>query len=230
MNARISVVATGARTPVGLQSASSAAAVRAGITRFVEHPFMIDQVGEPMPAAMDKELDPAMFGVQRQLELAKTAFQEVAASVKARGGLRVPLYLGLPEFRPGFSEKDAEEIHFGLAQEHSVSLRFSEVYILPKGHAAGLAALQSAVERIEQGDIDACLVGAVESYFHPDTMEWLDDNRQLLGEVSRSGFVPGEGAGFCLLMTENAALRYGMQPLANVHSVATGRETKLIKT
>ena len=64
--------------------------------------------------------------------------------------------------------------------------------------------------------IRSCLVGGMESYFHPDTMEWLDANRQLAGSVSRSGFVPGEGAGFCLLMAEQVMARLGLKPLARV--------------
>jgi 3-oxoacyl-[acyl-carrier-protein] synthase-1 len=83
---------------------------------------------------------------------------------------------------------------------------------------------------LKQGGSEACLVGGVESYFHPDTMEWLDENRQLAGAVSRSGFVPGEGAAFCLLMTEAARARYGLESLARVVAVAVGKETKLIKT
>ena len=83
---------------------------------------------------------------------------------------------------------------------------------------------------MRQGAFEACLVGGVDSYFHPDTMEWLDANRQLVGTVSRSGFVPGEGAGFCLLMTERACARLGLKALVSVRAVAVGKETKLIKT
>jgi hypothetical protein len=61
-------------------------------------------------------------------------------------------------------------------------------------------------------------------------MEWLDANRQLAGAVSRSGFVPGEGAAFCLLSNDNGLIRLGLQPLARVRSVAVGQEAKLIKT
>jgi len=217
MPIRVSIVGTGTRTPVGLYSASAAAAVRAGITRLAEHPFMIDQAGDPMPAAMDSRLNPALFGAQRFIELANSALQEV-------GALRIaaPLYLGLPEIRPGFTEQDAYTI--------SSAMQCSEVHIIAEGHAAGLAAFQVATNRIQSGEIEACLVGGVESYFHPDTMEWLDVNRQLTGSVSRSGFIPGEGAGFCLLMSDSAAYRRSLRPLAFVSSAASHRETKLIKT
>jgi 3-oxoacyl-[acyl-carrier-protein] synthase-1 len=61
-------------------------------------------------------------------------------------------------------------------------------------------------------------------------MEWLDENRQLAGAVSRSGFVPGEGAGFCLLMSERGRKRLGFETLARIRAAAHGKETKLIKT
>ena len=53
-------------------------------------------------------------------------------------------------------------------------------------------------------------------------MEWLDSNRQFIGSVSRSGFVPGEGAGVCMLLSETAAYRRGLRPLAWVAATATG--------
>lgn len=99
-----------------------------------------------------------------------------------------------------------------------------------EGHAAGLSALAEAVTKICQGSFDVCLVGGVDSYFQAETIEWLDANRQLVGEVSRSGFVPGEGAGFCLLMTERARESSRLRSLAQVHTVSLGKETKLIKT
>ena len=87
-----------------------------------------------------------------------------------------------------------------------------------------------AYTKIQQGIFESCLVGGVDSYFHPDTMEWLDANRQLVGAVSRSGFVPGEGAGFCLLMSESIRKRLELKSQARILAAATGRETKLIKT
>src|SRR5580692_5334589 len=116
MATRVSIVATGARTPVGLHSAAAASAVRAGITRLVDHPFMIDQVGDPMPGAMDPRLDPALYGFERFIALAETALQEACAPLAGMASalrLRAPLYLGLPELRPGFSGEDAAAIRSG---------------------------------------------------------------------------------------------------------------------
>lgn len=232
MTISVHIVATGARTPLGLDAAASAAAYRAGINAMGEHPFMIDQVGDPMLGALDAQLDPGLMGPERLLALAESALREACMplSAKLTLHLRLPLYLALPEFRPGFTEQDAKVVRSGLLRHEGLPITITEVNLFTQGHAAGLAALAAATENIQQGAFEACLVGGVESYFQPDTMEWLDENRQLAGAVSRSGFVPGEGAGFCLLMTDLATRRLGLDVLAHVFVIATGKETKLIKT
>ena len=126
------------------------------------------------------------------------------------------------------SEQDAASVRDALSR--SLPIGQQEVNVFPLGHAAGVAALAAGVDRILAGGVDACLVGGVDSYFHPDTMEWLDANRQLSGAVSRSGFVPGEGAGFLLLGKAAAGVAPRGKPLSVVRAVATAREAKLIKT
>jgi 3-oxoacyl-[acyl-carrier-protein] synthase-1 len=194
---------------------------------------MIDQVGDPMPGALDARLDPAKMGAERLLALAETALREACTPLindMWAPRLRLPVYLGLPEYRPGFTAQDAGEIQHRLTEFEGLPIEISEVNVSVGGHAAGLLALATGTEYIQQEVFEACLVGGVDSYFQPDTMEWLDANRQLAGTVSRSAFVPGEGAGFCLLMAERAWKRVGLSPLARVLGVAIGRETKLIKT
>ena len=233
MTIAVHIIATGARTPLGLESASSAAAVRAQICAMGEHPFMIDQMGDPMPAAMDAQLDPCLMGPQRLLALAEGPLREVCAPLTGNSRLpqvELPLLLALPELRPGFSEQDAETIRSGLAGLEGLPCRLSAVKVFNQGHAAGLATLATAYVKMQQGVFEACLVGGVDSYFQPDTMEWLDANRQLVGAVSRSGFVPGEGAGFCLLMSEPLRRRLELKSQARILVATTGRETKLIKT
>jgi 3-oxoacyl-[acyl-carrier-protein] synthase-1 len=233
MNANpVYIVATGVRTPAGLQAAPAAAAMRAGISVLREHPFMIDQAGEPMRGALDPELDPGVMGPARLLALAETALREACLPFSEKGDylFRLPVFLGLPEFRPGFTPQDAERVRTGLTRFNGLPVALQEVNIFARGHAAGLLALAKAVEQMQQGNIEACLVGGVDSYFHPDTMEWLDRNRQLGGTVSRSGFFPGEGAGFCLLMAWRTCKKLGLNAQIKVRSVVTGKETKLIKT
>jgi 3-oxoacyl-[acyl-carrier-protein] synthase-1 len=232
MTSPIAIVGVGARTPVGLHAASAAAAIRAGISALAHHPFMVDRAGDLMPGALDPELDARLIGQERLIKLAEWALCEASGPLVTALGSRprLPVFLGLPEIRPGFTDGDVEEVRSGLARIEGLPVGLTKVSVFSLGHAAGVSALKAAVEQISQGAFDAGLVGGVESYFHPDTMEWLDANRQLVGTVARSGFVPGEGAGFCLLMSERTRSRLGLPPLARVRSAAVGKETKLIKT
>lgn len=228
----IQVVGVGARTPVGLQAAPAAAAVRAGITGLGEHPYMVDCSGHPMPCALDASIDPEIIGPERFVLLADSALREACEPLRHTSPrqFEVPLYLGLPEFRPGFTAHDARTIQLAVSRLEGLPVRLSTLIPFIEGHAAGLSALAAAVRELKHGSAEMCLVGGVESYFHADTMEWLDGNRQLAGKVSRSGFIPGEGAGFCLLMTDRAREQIGLSGLAEVLSCAVGREMKLIKT
>jgi 3-oxoacyl-[acyl-carrier-protein] synthase I len=232
MSSVVSIAAAGARTPLGLRAAPSAAALRSGISGVGMHPFMIDRVGDPMPAVLDARLDPRMPGPERMLALAASAVREACTLLGETpySRLRLPLYLALPELRPGFSQSDVETVSAAIGQLPGLPVEISTVQVVAQGHAAGLLALAAATDWIRQGALEAALVGGVDSYFVPDTMEWLDDNRQLAGADARSAFVPGEAAGFCLLMTERARERLGLPELASVLSVGLGRETKLIKT
>ena len=96
------IVGIGARTPVGIGSAAAAAAIRAGITALAQHPFLVDSLGDMMPAAIDALLDAGLIGTERLLMLAETALSEGHASRFSRSmrRLRLAIYVGLPETAP----------------------------------------------------------------------------------------------------------------------------------
>ncbi|HEY6556233.1 MAG TPA: beta-ketoacyl synthase N-terminal-like domain-containing protein [Polyangiaceae bacterium] len=225
------IVATGARTPLGLSSAASAAALRAGINRLGQHAFLIDRLGKPMVAAPDARLDPGVVGNPRLLALARSALDEACQFLREHASSLgpAPLHLALPEFRPGWSESDAASLGRQLSALRA-PVEIGEVKLYPRGHAAGVAALRAAVADLATGMVDVCLVGGVDSYLHPDTMEWLDNHRQLAGEDGRSAFVPGEGAAFLLLMTDYGSRRLGLRNQGTISALALTTETKRIKT
>ena len=226
------VVGNGARTSLGLHASPSAAALRAAISCVREHPYMLDRFGNPVLGGIDNQLDPRLMGPGRLLALAETALREACAPLSStvRPHLRLPVYLGLPELRPGFTKRDANAVRTGLARFEGLPTELQEVSVITQGHAAGLTALAMATEQMERGAFEACIVGGLESYFQPETLGWLEENRQLANADSRSCFVPGEGAGFCLLAAEPVSKRLRLSPLARVRAVSTGNETMRIKS
>src|SRR4051812_7636695 len=110
MSAEVSVVAVGARTPVGLRAESTAAAVRAGISRLSEHPTLIGAGGEPLRCAYDALLAATLRCSSRMGELAIAALTETLAKLPGGGGPTVPvhLFLAFPDARPGFGKHETE--------------------------------------------------------------------------------------------------------------------------
>jgi len=228
----VCVVGRGARTAVGLSAPATAAAVRAGIAGFHEHPFMIDRVGEPMIVAWVPDLPVTVAGPERLGELSAQAAMEALAPVaglSSERGLKMTAIVGLPAARPGLADAVAEKVDQRM-KAIAGGPPVSHVATIPSGHSAGLMALEEGCRQVQQGESDFCLVGGVDSYLEPETLEWLDAGEQLHSTANSWGFIPGEAAGFCLLASQRAAERYQLKVLACVHAVATAREPNLIKT
>jgi 3-oxoacyl-[acyl-carrier-protein] synthase-1 len=85
-------------------------------------------------------------------------------------------------------------------------------------------AVSEAIDRIASGRASLVLVGGVDSYYDVETLEWLDERRRLHSVGNRDGFVPAEGAGFCLLASPRAANELQLPILANVRAVSVTRE------
>ena len=156
------IVAFGASTPVGRDAWSSAAAVRAGISGFAEHPYMIDTAGEPMRGAFAPWLDIDLPLQQRFEALLFPAIEQALAPLAATepGALKLALALGLPEPRPGLPTALETELRLSLGQRYGRI--FGSAATFPNGHAAGLLALQAAARVLDRGAVDACVVAGVD--------------------------------------------------------------------
>ena len=227
------VAAVGGVTPVGRDAWSSAAAVRAGISAFARHPYMIDTAGEPMQVAMSPWLDIATEGEERFEALLFPAIEQALRPVEdaADPTIRVALALGLPAARPGLPRDLERGLRSRIASQFPE--RFSAFATFEIGHAAGFVAMHAALLELAGGGSDTCVVAGVDSYLAAESLEWLEENDQLHGAGALNnawGFVPGEGAGAVLLAIERAVDRLGIAPLARILSVGRGIEKHRINT
>jgi 3-oxoacyl-[acyl-carrier-protein] synthase-1 len=228
----ICVVGTGASTSVGLNAPATAAAVRAGVAAMAFHPFMIDKMGAPMVVCANPALPIELGTMDRFLEPALTAAHEALEPLlaKVRKLPRISILLALPEERPGMPE------HFeSMFTERFSSVVAKEVNIQDftchsLGHAGGLLCMEQALSLILNGKSQMCLVGGVDSYLAPETLEWLDDLEQLHSETTIWGFCPGEGAGFCLLTSWTFATDIGLSSDIDLVAAASCNEPNPIKT
>lgn len=227
----IVVVGVGARTPLGFDTASSAAAVRAGISAIQDHPYMVDRFGERMKVTRDIGVDVDLRGPDRPVEIAVSpALDALRPIFKSAHSAEVTLILSTGEPRPGQPNGFAAQVDARLRR------RLAEYVVLAGGgsnaggHAGGLVAINHACKVLRNGRAKFCLAGGVDSYLEPETLEWLDENDQLHSKGNIYGFCPGEAAGFCLLTTLAMARAYGLRPLLEIVGISTASEENKIKT
>jgi len=234
MNRTVHIVAVGARTPVGLSAESSAAAVRAGISRVSVHPFIVNLAGEPLYCAIDGRLEPERLGSVRVETLLESALHEVVHKLTRKHALTditVPVWLGLPLPRPGCGAREQAAILSWLREQPlppgGCALTFEPV---PEGHAAAFLGTERALHWLSSGKGELCLVLAGESYIDPETLLWFDAQNRLRSGDARSSFAPGEGAACLALASEKTRARLGLPSLGVVRAVGTAVEPNTLAT
>jgi len=91
-------------------------------------------------------------------------------------------------------------------------------------------ALESAGRLLAAGKCEFCLVGGIDSYIDPDTLDWVEDNEQLHVPSNAWGFIPGEAASFSLVCSAQTAKKYTLSVKAQVVAMSTAQEQNRIKT
>lgn len=224
MSAELSVVALGARTAVGATAPSTAAAIRAGITRLEDHPFMVDAQGDPIVAACDRLLPPDLPRADRLIELASTTLEQVLL----RGGRpiapesTIPVFLALPEPSEHMSEHALRRI----CTEVSGRLRgLQPISIVPlaHGHAAGGRAFEQALTQLPTTRESVGVVAGVDSHLDADILDALEAEQRLHTPSTRYGFPPGEAAAAALLAPRGLAASLG-QRFADVMGASSAQE------
>lgn len=222
------IVAIGARTALGLAPEPVAAAVRAGISRVEEHPYLVDATGQPLRGAYDRRLDAELPCVERMAVIADHALAQLGERLPLRGEQPLPLLLSLPEARPGFGLADQHLLERRLAEVHG-ALRIHSVRTVSRGHAGALEALHVAAQLVSTSTEGICVVGGVESWFDPRTLAWLSRNGQLMRRDARSAFYPGEGACFVAVASQTTRRKLGLPSLAVLRGTGVATENAPIK-
>lgn len=219
-------------TSVGLSAAEVAASTRSRTARLAEIAWRDDRVRPYLAGVVPEdgiaELVPELQGTPmaqretRMLRLAGTALQKVTSQL---GELpqRPPLFLGLPELHAA-QPIDSERFIHRLAQQAGAMFDAAQSRPLPCGRAAGLVAVQAACEELRKGTTPVCIAGGVDSYLDLHLLATLAKAERLRSEVVSDGFIPGEGAGFVALCTEEFAQKSKSKALAAMAGCSLGHE------
>jgi 3-oxoacyl-[acyl-carrier-protein] synthase I len=214
---KLYISATGMITPVGVNTEMTAASVKAGVNRY-QASHIINKKFEPMTLALvpDEALPELAKPLKeiglserkrRMLRLCDAASSDFAKLIPT--DLNIPLFLALPEpiihsrstFDKSFISHIMEQTGLIFSVEHS--------RIFSMGRAGGAHAIEYAFRYMEANNSDVSIVAGVDSYLDIHLLRKLDSEDRVKSSSSMDAFVPGEGAVFLLLVSENLKIKYG---------------------
>ncbi len=202
------------------------ASARAGIAR-ISTSRLVDRRLESIamglvPDAALGALVPEIEGLplperaRRMLRLAAPSFHAVARDLAAP----VVLCIGLPEL----IDRDARwtaHVPAYLQSLTGVRIDRERSVVVARGRAAGLLALERAMELLQAEAASTVVVGGVDSFFDLRLLDALDGEGRVLGPGVMDGFIPGEGAAFYALSDERAVTLSGTRTRIRVDAVAS---------
>jgi 3-oxoacyl-[acyl-carrier-protein] synthase-1 len=152
---------------------------------------------------------------RRILRLAVPSLHAVAKDLDGP----VPIFIGLPALTP----KEAPwivHVPAYLQKLTNVAIDLRHSAIIPHGRAAGLMALELALNALQSNTVSTVIVGGVDSYLDLRLLGTLDAEQRILGPRVMDGFIPGEGAAFIALSGSSA----GNVPRTVVNGVASSMD------
>lgn len=196
------ITASGMVTAVGLDGASSCAALRARVDGFAETRF-IGVNGEWLIGAA-VPLPRAWIGEKRLAHLATGAVADV---LKGRELRDTALILCLPEpGRPG--RPIADDVAFMRRITDLLEIPSGvRSQIVAHGRPSGVAALERARKLLREANVEQVLIVGVDSYLTGRAIGYYLEERRLLTPDNPEGFIPGEAAAAILCRADGPGLQ-----------------------
>jgi 3-oxoacyl-[acyl-carrier-protein] synthase-1 len=179
-------------------------------------PIQMGLVPEDGLGTLTPEIDelPLPSRARRMLRLATPSLQEVAKGLDGP----VPIFIGLPALMPKEAPWIAHVPAY-LQKVTNVAIDVKRSAVVPHGRAAGLMALELALNALRTDPNATAIVGGVDTHLDLRLLSLLEAEERILGPRVMDGFIPGEGAAFCVI-SATAAVKPGT-PHTVVHAAAS---------
>ncbi len=232
----LTLTAAAARTAVGGNVEQTAAAIRAGLSRFGAHASYEAlsrdpewEAREPLTVAAAPGIDPALRGAERLHALLTPVLADLVevAGLERRDFSECALLLALPAPDEAVATwRLAETFALELCRRTGLVFKASRQSL--SGHAAALELLAEASSLLASGEVQSCLVAGVDSYLSEDRLALLDEGYRLKSARNVDGFCPGEAA--AALLVEGARSRRGVAPRATITALGLGLEPEPMRS
>lgn len=184
-------------TGVGLNTATSCAAIRCAIDNFQETSFR--DSNQELILGSQVPLEIPARGREKLLAMASSAIQQVLDTQTIAETNAVPLLLCVSqECRPGrfggIDQSLLEEVCQRLGVVFSPHSR-----VVANGAVGGVQSIEAALTWINQKAVPAVLLVGVDTMLTAGTLQALEQQSRLLTQANSNGLIPGEGAAAVLL-------------------------------
>ena len=222
---QIAITGMGLVTPVGLKADVAIAAMRAGISRLGELPYLDIEVDEdefaPVIGAEVPVIPEGQHGTAKLVRLAAHSIADAIGDAKLENKTVVEVFLGTAGDKPAERVlSQTQELMDALTDAIPSGLEIRSVNMLPVGRAAALQAIRAAAQLISAGEVQVAIAGGVDSWAQPRSLLWLRQENRLREFPKRTGILPGEAGGFLVLETVPHALSRGASIQAVITSAA----------
>lgn len=231
----VALSGVGMVTPLGDGADASCAALRAGISRYQEMPWLgaglVDRDERPVipVGATIREWAEGYTGLGRFTRLAANALRDLfdRAGVTPADLASAAVYVALPEEgRPGVDPRVASSL--GARIDEWLGLRSAlRMKAIPRGHAGFVEALSLAARDVAEGRAPRAIVGGVDSLVDARTVEALFRAKRLKAGDRPVGLFPGEGAAFALIEPIATASKRPAWSRVTIEGAATSTEGAL---
>lgn len=219
------VTALAGITPIGEDAQQIYAALNASMSA-VEESDLYQCVDTNSPtedsatfyAASIPLLDRDIRGCERLYKLLELTLEKIKPELAYFENKKAALFIAFPEEANGL-QLEAIEDYLQLDLPENVVLK-----IVPGDQTEIFRIINKAKQYLQNGRLDCCIVGAVDSWIDPKRLEFLDEATLLKSQKNRDGFNPGEACCLVVLESQQHAARHQRTVLAKIGRVGEGVE------
>ncbi|HEX3020179.1 MAG TPA: beta-ketoacyl synthase N-terminal-like domain-containing protein [Chitinispirillaceae bacterium] len=227
------ITGIGMRCSLGQDSPGSCAAIRAGISRFSIWP----PKSEPdEDAIIGAAVEPDCGDSDWTEKFEDLSAQPLLESLWSAGyadlvdqnshHLKWALFLSIPPFdREGVDEENVAEFNEKASDDLLFPIEIPDLRPFSNGHAGCLLGIGEAVEALNSGELDMCIVGGADSYLETEYVYSLREQKRIKTGQTTAGFIPGEAAGFVVIEKESHARKRNAPVLARITPVYSSMES-----
>jgi len=204
----IYIAGIGMLTPVGFDTPSSCAAIKAGISAYTISDYRtqagkqvtLSGIPDGVFSEMDIEIDEGEFysgHLDHIIRMSIFAIKE--ALLNHNINKPIPFIFSLQEPHKNVTPVNTETLMANFVEQCKFPLDHNKTHFLSAGRASGILGLELAMRYLNEQNEDYVLLGGADSYWSSSHIGLLDKDERLNVAGSTDGFVPGEAACYILL-------------------------------